>query len=98
MPDPDAVLTRCSMYSRGETVISTAGRDKTEVLAVVAADETHVFVCNGKDRPLDRPKRKNPKHIRPAGAALDETQMRSDRSLRRALAIVKTNMNLKERC
>ena len=72
-------------------MISTAGRDQTEFLVVVAADETNVFVCNGKDRPLQNPKRKNPRHLASAGAALTESDMRSDKALRRALAIVKTN-------
>ncbi len=79
------------MFIRGDAVISTAGRDKTEYLVVVAADEANVFVCNGKDRPLRNPKRKNPRHLAPVGAALTESDMRSDKALRRALAIVKTN-------
>lgn len=79
------------MFIRGDAVISTAGRDKTEFLVVVAADGASVFVCNGKDRPLQNPKRKNPKHIASAGAALAESDMWSDKALRKALAIVKTN-------
>ena len=79
------------MFERGDAVISTAGRDKNEFLAVTSADEDGVFVCNGKDRPLDNPKRKNPKHLAPAASKLTEAEMRSDRSLRKALAIVKAN-------
>ena len=79
------------MFVRGDAVISTAGRDQKEFLVVVAADEKNAFVCNGKDRPLRNPKRKNPRHIASAGAALTEDEMRSDKALRRALAIVKTN-------
>lgn len=86
------------MLKRGDAVISLAGRDRNELLAVAAADAQGVTLCNGKDRPLARPKRKNPKHIRPVGAALDETQMRSDRALRKALAIVKANLNERECC
>ena len=79
------------MFERGDAVISAAGRDKNEYLAVTAADEKTVFVCNGKDRPLDNPKRKNPKHVVPVGARLTEEEMRSNKSLRKALAIVKAN-------
>lgn len=79
------------MFERGEIVISTAGRDKTELLAVTSADADAVFVCNGKDRPLHNPKRKNPRHVAPIGARVDDEAMRSDRSLRKALAIVKAN-------
>ena len=86
------------MLKRGDAVLSVAGRDRDALLAVVTADEKGIFLCNGKDRPLSRPKRKNPKHIRPVGAALSETQMRSDKALRKALAIVKTNLNEREGC
>ena len=79
------------MFERGDIVISAAGRDKTELLAVTSADEDAVFVCNGKDRPLHNPKRKNPKHVVPAGVRLEETALRSDKGLRKALAIVKAN-------
>ena len=86
------------MFKRGDAVISLAGRDGNELLAVAAVNEQGVFLINGKDRPLSRPKRKNPRHIRSVGAALDETQMRSDRALRKALAIVKANLNERECC
>ena len=79
------------MFERGDATISAAGRDKDEFLAVTSADENGVFVCNGKDRPLDNPKRKNPKHLRPVGVRLTEADLRSDKSLRKALAIVKAN-------
>lgn len=86
------------MLQRGDAVISLAGRDGQKLLAVVAVNGQDVILCNGKDRPLHRPKKKNPKHIRPVGAVLDETQMRSDRALRKALAAVKANLNERECC
>ncbi|MBQ7689231.1 MAG: KOW domain-containing protein [Clostridia bacterium] len=79
------------MFERGDAVISAAGRDRNEFLAVAAADATGVFVCNGKDRPLDNPKRKNPKHLTPVGVRLEEEAFHSDKRLRKALAIVKAN-------
>ena len=80
------------MFSEKDAVISTAGRDRSELLAVVRIDAEGLYVCNGKDRPLRRPKRKNPKHLIPAGAAIPETALRSDRALRKALAILKANI------
>ena len=46
-----------------DVVKSTAGRDQNELFYVIDADELYVTLANGKDRPLDRPKRKKRKHV-----------------------------------
>ena len=46
-----------------DVVVSTAGRDSGEWFYVIAEDPIYLFLANGKDRPLDRPKRKKRKHI-----------------------------------
>ena len=46
-----------------DLVISTAGRDKDELFYVIAEEGEYLFLANGKDRPLDRPKRKKRKHV-----------------------------------
>ena len=46
-----------------DVVISTAGRDQGEWFYVIAENQTYLFLANGKDRPLDRPKRKKRKHV-----------------------------------
>ena len=51
-----------SEISVSEVVVSRAGRDQGEWFYVVDADETYLFLVNGKDRPLDKPKRKKRKH------------------------------------
>ena len=78
---------------RGSVVRSLSGREQLELLAVMSADERYVYVCNGKARPLHNPKRKNPRHLEPLEQRLSEDQMRSDKSLRKALAIIKNDMN-----
>lgn len=70
----------------GKIVFSKAGRDKGSILAVVGHTECEYFVCDGKKRPLARPKRKNAKHIRFTDITLSEEQLFTDKSLRRALA------------
>ena len=45
-----------------DVVVSRAGRDQGEWFYVVNADDTYLFLVNGKDRPLDKPKRKKRKH------------------------------------
>lgn len=69
----------------GHVVYSRAGRDKDEFLAVVAINNDSVMVVNGKDRPLERPKKKNRKHIGLTNTVLDSGSMSTNRSLRRAL-------------
>ena len=46
-----------------DVVVSTAGRDQGEWFYVIAEDQTYLFLANGKDRTLDKPKRKKRKHV-----------------------------------
>ena len=45
-----------------DVVRSTAGRDAGQLYDVVAADESFLYLVNGKDRSLEKPKRKKRKH------------------------------------
>ena len=73
------------MLPIGRVVYSRAGRDKAEFLVVVGSEGNALLVCNGKDRPLERPKKKNRKHIGLTNTVLDSGSMSTNRSLRRAL-------------
>ena len=46
-----------------DVVVSTAGRDAGEWFYVIDEDQTYLLLANGKDRPLDKPKRKKRKHV-----------------------------------
>ena len=46
-----------------DVVKATAGRDQDELFYVIALDGEYLLLANGKDRPLDRPKRKKRKHV-----------------------------------
>ena len=46
-----------------DVVVSTAGRDSGEWFYVVNEDPIYLFLANGKDRSLDKPKRKKRKHV-----------------------------------
>ena len=76
-------------FKRGQVVLSAAGRDKGALLAVTATTEEGVLVCDGKARPLERPKRKNPRHLLPTAQTLEEPAMATNRSLKRALREMK---------
>ena len=45
-----------------DVVMSTAGRDAGKLFYVVGTDENYLNLANGKDRTLDKPKRKKRKH------------------------------------
>jgi len=57
--DPD--ITDLSI---ADLVESTAGRDKGKLFYVIEADDAYLFLVNGKDRTIDKPKRKKRKHAR----------------------------------
>ena len=46
-----------------DVVVSTAGRDAGDWFYVIAEDPIYLFLANGKDRPLDKPKQKKRKHV-----------------------------------
>ena len=54
---------RISDFMISDVVISTAGRDKDGIFYVIGEDQDVLLLVNGKDRTLDRPKRKKRKHV-----------------------------------
>lgn len=70
----------------GQLVYSRAGRDKGKFLVIVNISEGSVFVADGKERPLERPKRKNQRHLGVTTTVLDSGSMSTNRALRRAIA------------
>ncbi len=71
---------------RGRVVRSKAGRDKGKFLAAAGMSGGMVLVCDGRERPLEKPKRKNPKHLIPTSETLTPRNMAGNRSLKKALA------------
>ena len=46
-----------------DVVVSTAGHDRGELFYVISTDEQFLYLANGKDRSLDKPKRKKRRHV-----------------------------------
>ena len=46
-----------------DVVVSTAGRDQGELFYVIDEDPVYLMLANGKDRTLDKPKRKKRRHV-----------------------------------
>jgi len=47
-----------------DVVASAAGRDQGALFYVIGTDAEYLMLVNGKDRTLDKPKRKKRKHVR----------------------------------
>ena len=55
-PDlPDIIIS--------DVVVAIAGRDQGKLFYVVGTDPVYLMLANGKDRTLDKPKRKKRKHV-----------------------------------
>ena len=46
-----------------DVVVTTAGRDAGNWFYVINEDPVYLFLANGKDRTLEKPKRKKRKHV-----------------------------------
>ena len=77
----------------GRIVCSKAGRDKTYFLVVVKEEAGFLYVCDGKERPLERPKKKNAKHLKFTNTVLGKDSLKSNKSLRIALAVFRDSQN-----
>ena len=49
--------------SIADVVKTTAGRDQGDLFYVIKEDEQFLYLANGKDRTLDKPKLKKRKHV-----------------------------------
>ena len=72
-------------FEKGQIVLSLAGRDKGKLLAVVRFEEERVFLADGKERPLERAKGKNPRHVQKTQFMINGSSMETNRQLRKAI-------------
>ncbi len=49
---------------KSDIILSTAGRDQGKLFYVIGTEGAYVLIANGKERKLERPKRKKLKHVR----------------------------------
>ena len=80
----------------GKIVCSKSGRDKGYFMVVVKSEADFVYVCDGKERPLERPKRKNKKHLQFTTTVLSESSYQTNKSLKKALAVYRDTAKFKE--
>ncbi len=87
-------------FELGNIVISKAGRDKGSFLAVVGTEnrksDIYVLTADGKERPLARPKSKNPKHLQKTDYKIDLEQL-TDKKLRSFIRSLKDKSEIEEK-
>lgn len=69
---------------KGSVVRAEAGRDSGGYFVIVEAGEKYCFIADGKSRKLEKPKRKNIKHIRTTDSMIDLNDI-TDKKLRNML-------------
>lgn len=69
----------------GSVVRSKAGHDVGQYFVVVEMNSRYVFICDGKQRPLERSKRKNRLHIAVTKTKLSSEDMETNHGLRKSL-------------
>lgn len=72
-------------FENGQIVISRSGRDKGKMMVVTGCENGFVLVCDGKERPLERAKRKNPRHLEKTSMFIDKDSMTANSKLRKKL-------------
>lgn len=70
---------------KGSVVRAAAGRDCGGFFAVTELQEEYCFIADGRSRKLEKPKRKNIKHIRLTNSVIDMNDI-TDKKLRTLLS------------
>ncbi|BED92786.1 MAG: translation initiation factor IF-1 [Candidatus Paraimprobicoccus trichonymphae] len=70
---------------KGSVVISKAGRDKNNFHVILDFDEKYAIICDGKYRPLGKPKKKKFLHLKLTNSFLDESVLKCNKDIRKSL-------------
>lgn len=72
-------------YSHGQLVLCLKGKEKGRLMCIIGADEKFVYLADGRERTLDNPKRKNPKHVQVTEKNISHLLPLTDKNLRKIL-------------
>lgn len=72
-------------FVRGQVVKSLAGRDKRNFFVVLHCDENCVIIADGVLRRLEKPKKKNSKHLAITNTILSSETLENNRKIHNAL-------------
>ncbi len=71
----------------GQVVMAKAGRDKGLYFAVVGFEQGCPLLANGRERRLEKPKLKKPKHINPTCKVLPLPALATNNKIHKALRL-----------
>lgn len=69
----------------GTVVFATCGRDKCKYFVVLKVEDDFVYIVDGKNRTIDKPKRKNTKHIKLTKTVFDLNNNVTDKKIKKFL-------------
>ena len=73
------------MFERGNIVRSLKGRDKDKISVVLSFENNKVYISDGKEHKLTKPKLKNPKHLEKLNLDINESFLIGNKRLRKEL-------------
>lgn len=79
--------------TKGQIVMSRAGRDTCRWYAVIGQDNGRVLLANGEKFTFLHPKCKNNRHISASNVILKEEDMKTDLQLKQAILAFTTSRN-----
>ena len=68
-----------------DTVVSLAGHDRGRFFLVIGTEGERLLLCDGKNRRMDNPKSKSPRHVRVVRQSASAPA--TDREIRKTLAL-----------
>lgn len=80
----------------GTVIISKAGRDKGKFMVVTEVMSKKAVVIDGKERPIERPKLKNIKHIAYTRYKISQYDMAANSRIRKALNLLSSKAQASE--
>lgn len=80
---------------RGSLVMATAGREKGFCYVAAEVSGGFVYIADGRKRKIEKPKRKNIKHISPVGVVVQEQEL-TNKKIRQLINEYLTHTDLQQ--
>lgn len=77
-----------NLYKEGNLAKSIAGHDKGQLYVIVKEEAEYVYVSDGRFRPLEKPKKKNKKHVQPIFCGNEQMpEMKRNEEIKRVIKL-----------
>ncbi|MGN0497780.1 MAG: hypothetical protein ACI4F6_01745 [Acutalibacteraceae bacterium] len=72
-------------FERGLVVRAKCGRDKNRFFVVISCEREYAYIADGKTRRLEKPKRKNLKHLFVTDTVIPESSLNTNKLIKAEL-------------